>query len=295
MKVPTSGLTFAVAVLLLFSATADAAMLGWWRFGDDDGGLAAPPVDGADIGPGSAANQRTVNHMGGLEGMYFQTALPEYSVVVPMKQGISDIYDPYTDTTLSNAWSMYTPGAGQERLRPGTVAVPTTFTFETFVQPQSVHTMVIVNHQSSTTNGWRVTLNSNGSVAAHLYAGGNEEDVITSAPGLIPMNEWHHVAVVYQNSSEDGVNDFFLYVDYNLVAEGNGSVSPSGSPTLHVGNPSTSLTGRRVRLDEIRYFNEAITPDQFLRVVPEPNSLFLVSMGVFGMGAYRRRRREARS
>jgi hypothetical protein len=173
MKVPTSGLTFAVAVLLLFSATADAAMLGWWRFGDDDGGLAAPPVDGADIGPGSAANQRTVNHMGGLEGMYFQTALPEYSVVVPMKQGISDIYDPYTDTTLSNAWSMYTPGAGQERLRPGTVAVPTTFTFETFVQPQSVHTMVIVNHQSSTTNGWRVTLNSNGSVAAHLYAGGN--------------------------------------------------------------------------------------------------------------------------
>jgi hypothetical protein len=290
MKLLAKSLAFALAIVLLSSTMADAAILGWWRFGDDDGGLAIPPADGENIGPGSAANQRTVNHSGTLDGMYFQTANPKYSDVVPG----AEIYDPITDITLNNDWSMHTPGlAGNERLRPGAVDVPNVFTFEAFVEVgSSIDGFIFVNHASSNSTGWRIQRQNNGAVTAQLVASGSASTTITSEAGVLPLNEWRHVAVVYQNSSEDDVNDFFLYVDYNLVAEGNGLVSPSGNPTLHVGNPSSGST-RIVRMDEVRYFNSAETPDKFLQVVPEPNALILASIGVIGLATYRWRRRNA--
>jgi hypothetical protein len=278
--------------------------LGWWRFGDDDSGLAVPPTDGGAIGPGSAANQRTVNHSGSLDGMYFSSGQPQYSTAVPGTGVFTPpkIYEPISDTKLDNAWSMRTPGAAAtERLRPGSVDVPTTFTFETFVQPISgtgaTGTLAFAYHRSSGSNGWQLTRNSNGSVTAELFAGGTSTNSITSATGLLPNDVWHHVAVVYQNLTGTD-NDFFLYVDYNLVAQGNGTVSPSGNTTFFVGN-ATSSSAKKISMDEARYFdnssNPVLDPANFLHVVPEPNALILASIGVVGLAGYRVRRRNAKS
>jgi hypothetical protein len=289
----TTVVAIAAAIMLSTTGMAQATLMGWWRFGDDDSGLTAPPVNGANIGPSNAAGDKTVNHSGTLDGMWFQSGNPKYSNVVPGAGVFSPpkIYDPITMSELPNAWSMHAPGlAGTERLRPGAIAVPSVFTLETFAQVFTNVDVAIVNHQNSSTDGWRLQRNSGGSVSAILVDSSTAVTTITSPLGVLPLGEWKHVAVVYQNLP-DATTDFFLYVDYTLVASGSGTLAMSGSPTFHVGNATSGLN-RQIRMDEVRYFDEVVGVSNFLQVVPEPSAFVLSGFAVIGLGsiAWRRRR-----
>jgi hypothetical protein len=303
MKVMMKGLVLAIAVALLTATSAHATMVAWYRMGDDDGGLAVPPVNGGNIGPGDAENQKTVNHstqVGAWGGLYFSGATPQYSTTVPGTGVATEIYDPISDTTLPNNWSMHTPGTNtSERIRPGVVSIPSSFTFEAFVQPVSgtngTGGMAFAYHRQSMVNGWDLGRTSGGALTVSLYEGSTTVNTITSAAGLLTNDEWHHVAVVYQNLPDEDGNDFFLYLDNNLVAEGNGTVALGGNVNFFLGN-ATASGGRKIFIDEARYFaNETLIPEQFLQVVPEPNALILASIGVVGLAGYRVRRRNAKA
>ena len=97
---------------------------------------------------------------------------------------------------------------------------------------------------------------------------------------LVTTGEWQHVALVLQPS------EYSIYVDGLL--QYNGSIPTGGEGPYFF--PGTDITGDRTiggesgtwrgYIDEFRISDEALTPDQFLIAVPEPDTIGLLGIGM---------------
>jgi len=107
-------------------------------------------------------------------------------------------------------------------------------------------------------------------------------------------SSWHHLA--FRRYADAGVVHSEMWVDYVLRDSGSGGSvgSLANSADLYFGRSFGSLWGGNGNfikgwMDEIRFSNEAIPPEHFLRAVPEPSTALLV--GVASLLVLRTRRR----
>ncbi len=118
---------------------------------------------------------------------------------------------------------------------------------------------------------------------------GNTGDVADEGDGINDLPQWHHVALVW----DAPVKEFTIYTNYQK-----GSTRPLNGAFEHPNNFLDIVLGSGFEyyIDEIRYTGGALSPNQFLRAVPEPAS-WLSMAGLMGLAVvvqqYRRRRRTA--
>ncbi|MBU0677392.1 MAG: LamG domain-containing protein, partial [Verrucomicrobia bacterium] len=97
---------------------------------------------------------------------------------------------------------------------------------------------------------------------------------------LVQIGQWQHFALVMEAS------EYNVFIDGQLQYNG---PLPSGGEGPY-SFPGTNITGDRTiggdsgtwrgYIDEFRISDEALSPDQFLNAVPEPNSLLLILAGL---------------
>ncbi len=134
----------------------------------------------------------------------------------------------------------------------------------------------------------------------------NKNLYIATNTGAFTSGSWHHIAMVFTGDASDLQGQYetgkvYCYLDYQLV--GSGAV-PSSSGTANEGwfgnwpsyyNSQWNLRDNTTAMadyDEVRItYNSsgthfgaaALTPDQFLRAVPEPATIGLLCVGLMGL------------
>lgn len=119
----------------------------------------------------------------------------------------------------------------------------------------------------------------------------------TSIPGSTADGLWHHFAMTYEEVG--GVGVWTLIRDYDLstamTISGPGTIDYDSLTGLYFGGESpTAQTGFHAYsglVDEIRLTGRVLSPDEFLRVVPEPASGLLMLFGGLGLAMLGHRRR----
>ena len=103
------------------------------------------------------------------------------------------------------------------------------------------------------------------------------------------LPEWHHVALVWNAPT----SQFTVYTNYQA-----GITKTLNGTFIHPDNVLNIVLGSGFEyyIDEIRYTGGALSPNQFLRAVPEPSSMMSMA-GLMGLAlvVYQRRRRRRMS
>jgi hypothetical protein len=277
------GITVCVLALVLSSAaSARAALLSWYRMGDDN----VSPTAGSPIpeDPGGI-----VNHLSGgsawgvLRGRPSDAnggGRPNYSDVVPSAQ----IFDPIGNMTYDNDWSFKTTTTDTSQGSKSNYKWDSQFTLEMFVyfdvpSMSSVRNMQFVNHQTSTSGGWRFYVeNASGvvqdTIRAEFYTLSNLTTPIkvNGTTQMLPQT-WYHLGLVYKENL-DTSHTAELYVNHALEGTGAvpaGSVFGSNTFQVYLGHIGGGQSGSRsITIDEFRYFDEVIPSTSFLQKVVAP-------------------------
>jgi hypothetical protein len=113
------------------------------------------------------------------------------------------------------------------------------------------------------------------------------DDWSLDGDGLNDITSWHHVAVSFDQIT----GEFSYYFDYDLMQtrtivdnDGSGYVHPDAGIEFGKAGPEFGTF-----LDELRYSDGLLTPDQFLRAIPEPGSATLALVAAAGLLLHRRR------
>ena len=113
--------------------------------------------------------------------------------------------------------------------------------------------------------------------------------------GSTADGEWHHFALTYEEVANNGV--WTLYRDYELLAVKTdvGLIDYDGMSGLYFGDAtSTDFQQYLGLLDEVRFSDVVLTPEQFLHAIPEPASIALLALGCLMVPLLGRRRRFTR-
>ena len=167
---------------------------------------------------------------------------------------------------------------GQGLLLDGTTASATipasssltvqSLTIEGWINPWSVSAQEPIVEYSAPT-GWAgvhlwLAVGSPGTLFANIrsQSSGLNQNSISSGSGLVPSNQWSHVAVTYDQSS--GVVCLF-FDGTNVAVRSVGSVTPNTGLPLNIGlRPATSSEGGagthfRGKIDELSLYNRALS------------------------------------
>lgn len=286
-------------------------MIGYWQFDDQTPGTPATTL--AD----SSGN----NLMGVGQGVGSGSAPVHSSVVVApaIRDGING---PYVNSNNTSSLRFINTGGvdsaegsrvqvsdpGGPLLKPQNFTVEGFFLFDNMV---NFPTLVGKSRQEAGGASWVVDLHN----TARLRVRSDHQVPGTGGGGVPGFNQgfgpggpavndgqWHHFAVTFEAGDTDlqQAGRFTLFMDYNQVATGllNNAQNPDdvfNSFLVYDNNPLFIGSGAGGRafdgwLDEIRLSGEVLTPDQFLRAVPEPTRAILLAVGLTWLVGGRRRR-----
>ncbi|MHB1158333.1 MAG: LamG domain-containing protein, partial [Phycisphaerales bacterium] len=280
-----------VTALLLTSGAARAATIGYWSFDDAAPGTNAgtlvtqtnsPDIDGT---AGTYDDQRT-QYPGTPVLPIHHASRPGGGIQVTSGVGGAVVNSENTASLkfANPQASGFSPDAGIVTVQdPGasTLLEPAgDFTIEGFVRLNNATILwaSLVGKDRSGLVSWGINTSSTGnalSVRIDSLNGsvGQTNQGITALNFNIADGQWHHFAMTY-TASERKIR---LYGDYNQLAlngAGDGVIANNGvilydDSALYFGGRAGS-GGLDGNLDEVRYSDTALTPDQFLRVVPSP-------------------------
>lgn len=295
---------FACTLALPSASLADT--ISWWHFDECDPGTTAPAnTVASDQAPTTYAHVYTVGDSGAMSALHENEGdyLPTYTK--PFR-GLA-VYDPVTDTTRTNHAAMKfrvdrggpSPDTNAGRARFGgalkfdggddlysSLYGTSALTVEAFVcttgGTYNVFAPIVgsINGTSWTSERWALYMETDGTIAVRLTAGGSTSVFYSSGIGgrgksKVNNGAWHHVAFTYDGSNVR------IYVDYEIdkknsddtdrVLDKTGTIPTYSDNSTWVGGyayGSASDGGRKFPgvIDEIRVSNATLTPDQFLRM-----------------------------
>ncbi|HSI37396.1 MAG: LamG-like jellyroll fold domain-containing protein [Phycisphaerae bacterium] len=272
----------AVVGLAAASSPASAAVIGYWQFEDVPGYLADSGPGGRTLAlPGGTADPAQVTLPTTGPGSAFVNAVPTTAKAASFDG--SDRFEradepAFTDTTFS-----------AEALINGS-------NFESITAQKS-----IIGQWNSTGNqrSWLLAVNGSGANAKlNLLVSTNGSDTVIIPSGLpaLAANTDYYVGVTVDLSDTSDTGVTFYQKDLSTgdvsiagVAHAATTLKDSASD-LTIGStdqPSSQFTGL---IDQVRYSDEKLAPDQLLVAVPEPGTAGL--LGVLAVGALARRRRK---
>ena len=283
---------FAVA-LAMGAAVSHADTVAWWHFDEEAPGTVATSGVVTESISGTTATSYWID-----SNSVKQTSSPYRPAFGPAFSGLA-VYDPVSGTTNVNCSAMRfvtarggsNPGANSGRayyggafkvdkatLYPGcTDAV----TIEAFVCTTggvfNTFGPIIgcLAGSSWTSEKWAIYMELDGRIAVRFN--GNVWYSGNSMPGTMKINDgrWHHIAVTWNGST------IKIYVDYAMDKKGDnsdraysksGTIDYTGTATWigGYGTYDPNSGGRKFPglIDEVRVSSVALTPDQFLRLVP---------------------------
>lgn len=179
------------------------------------------------------------------------------------------------------------------------------FTFEFFLKSTSTDTFktLFAKQEFDTTQSFGLDQSFSDARLRYNTKNGNQTydtNNSTVTPDRVRFNdgEWHHIALVF-----DGVDTVSAYYDYQLFASNDPFTGDPGTWTDNVlsiggivGNGATGGDFFTGQFDELRYSDEALTPDGFLvaSTVPEPTTAAtLIGASLFALGYRRQRTRKS--
>jgi len=287
-----------LAFLLCSVWPAHAGPIGYWRLEDGPVGTEAttlaseansPLLDGTEGGSASGA-------------MAFSDQVPDIIIL-----------DPVTGTTAANTLSLFTKRVGNNRfdvddnLNVPPLHEPDTFSCEMFIKAGddvSGYRVMARKTRGGANGSWFLMANA-GRIGLRvdsdidLNGDGDTNDPgegrfnqglysNVAAHGSIDDGQWHHIAVTY----DDSPATFKLYKDYSYIGQlvpGNGGSIVYDGGVLHLGGRNNG-NGWEGWMDELRLVDDVLTPEQFLRAIPEPATLSLLGLGLAALARRRRRR-----
>lgn len=277
------------AVLWASAGPAAATVIGYWRFDEIDA------VDGGAIAG-------AVNSAGNADLDGSPSGAPLYTASVPGPY----IFDPVAGATYANAFALDATAANARvNVNGNTTGEPmdtASFTLEGFLRldpddlPTSFISFVSRRSGSNPYSGWQVDYNAptfsgggananSGRIRARFDTMTNGVAYLqnqTTQGGLINDGEWHHFALSY-NALD---NRLVFFTDYVT----NSTRLLSGPLSNQVSMAFGALSTFNVWMDEVRYSDSALGPDEFLVAIPEPGAVSLVVVGAVLMARRVRRR-----
>ena len=297
----------AVTMTAMFFASAAAAdTVAWWHFDECEPGTTAPAnTVASDQAPTTYAHVYTVGDSGAMSALHENEGdyLPTYTK--PFR-GLA-VYDPVTDTTRTNRAAMKfrvdrggpNPDTNAGRARFGgalkfdggdtlysSLYGTSALTVEAFVCTTggvfNTFAPIVgsVDGTSWTSERWALLMETDGTIAVRLTAGGSTSIFYSSGTGgrgksKVNDGAWHHVAFTYDGAKVS------IYVDYEIdkkysdgtdrALDKTGTIPTYSNNATWVGGyayGSANDGGRKFPgvIDEIRVSNATLTPDQFLRM-----------------------------
>ena len=296
------GIVYPTAVAMaamLLASTAAADTVAWWHFDEEAPGTMANSGVVTESISGTTAASYTAwsNQVSSTDHTYFPAFGPAFTSLA--------VYDPVTGTTNANRSAMKfkiarggaTPDtSGGRAYYGGALKVNKDTLYTDCTGAVTIEAFVCTDGGGSAFNGfapivgclasgnwtgekWAIYMETDGRVAVRFNGNvwynesGNQDN-----RGTVKINDgrWHHVALTWDGST------IKIYIDYAIdkkFTDGSdrayskgGTIDYTGTATWigGYGSYANSNGGRRYPglIDEIRVSNTALTPDQFLRLVP---------------------------
>ena len=289
---------FAASLLLLLPATGSAATVAYWSF--DDG---APPSAATTLTTefnSPALNGTGTGHSGG--------SAPLFSSAVRAPEILASGSGPLLNTSNTAALYFTNPGLPgnpnsasasivsiADGTGAGSILKLTNFTIEGFIRFEDFANFTAIftkNRADTGGSSWMLDTNDAGNLRARFdtqpigQTSGSGWNQSFSTTAQINNGQWHHVALTYAAATRK----VDLYMDYVRVGGGtatNALVYDDNALRLGGSGGGRGFDGW---MDEVRLSDTALTPAEFIAVVPEPTSALCLLSGATVALLFRRRR-----
>ncbi|MCA9247432.1 MAG: PEP-CTERM sorting domain-containing protein [Planctomycetales bacterium] len=262
---------FAIILAASISARANAAMVNFWDFDDLAGTTATDQGTGGNNGTLNGNPQWVTNGL--------PSVLPSYPNLSALE------FDGTGDWVQANGYSGIT----------GTNAR----TVSAWIKTSLVNDAIVTWGSNAAGQKYVVRVNDTG---ANGTVGGLRLEVnggYQIGSTVLNDDQWHHIALTWEDDGTPNVTDTLLYVDGVLETISGSlgqSINTGSANDLRIGSDSMTAGREWVgRLDEVAIFNVALD-QSFITLlaqtgipVPEPSTALLLSFGLIAAAARRRR------
>jgi len=274
LRLVAGALVAAVALTLVPPATA--GVVGWWRFEGTPGDIVGSVPNAANPGTHDGAGEGSVT---------YAATLPDIV-----------IHDPISGVNVPNLSSLNIGGSRRVRVTDDPALDAPSFTIEAFLWVDQTNYQSYISHRGTVPDGgvsksvgWQLdTSNADeGRARFDTRALANQTVPTGSSRPFIADGNWHHTAITFDGATRR----MSYYLDGGFIQArtltGIATDATDIAADLLLGGGGSGWY-----IDEVRYSNEVLDPEQFLQAIPEPATLTLTAFGLLAC-AWRRRKRSA--